>query len=536
MLKARTGPWLAAALLASCKPVSADRPIEKVGVHDLNQQLRAEPPNVVTKDGKPGGVLDVLVTIDTEGRVIDAQVAGDNVWGVDPASGLAAARQWTFWPQSFDGRPVQAVGLIHVAYMRPEIPADTSVPFPEAPPGDVEIALEHSPCLQECGEYRVSIRGDGRVRFTARNENLPGGETNHETSRLAVIWPGVHEARVDPRAVAALVDKFRDAHFFGLRSRYSARNDTDYPTHALTLRVGKQVKRVAHHDEWVEGMPFVVGDLIDAVEKLAGTERWAQGNADTVTQLKREGFDFASPAALVFVRLAMVKSTLSPEDGRRVSELIRGMVAEGLNLEQPMPGGPGGETRPVGVVLASFAADTGDERLFKAMTDRGYLARMSKGELSGAFSGGAGCSPTIARALVAAGADPVGRGGALHFLRYANTACASPDGTRQVEMVRTLLKLGVPLEGRDNSGWTLLMGLASPEIAQALLQAGAKVDAKASDGTTAASSAEDDRVAILLLRAGADPRASGPYGSVRELAQKRYWPATLAWLDAHGVR
>jgi hypothetical protein len=416
-----------------------------------------------------------------------------------------------------------------------EIPADTSVPFPKAPPADVEITLEHGPCFQECPEYRVSIMGDGRVRFAARNENLPSGETNHGTNRLAVIWPGFHEDRVDPRTVAALVDKFREAHFFGLRSRYSAPS-ADFPKHVLTLRIGKKVKRITHYNEWMGGMPVVIGDLENAVEKLAGTERWAQGNADTVAQLKREGFDFASPAALVFVRLAMVKSTLSPEDGRRVSELIRGMVAEGLNLEQPMPGGARGETRPAGVVLASFAADTGDERLFKAMTDRGYLARMSKDELSGAFARGAGCSPTIARALVAAGADPAGRGSALHSLRYSDTVCASPDGTRQVEMVHTLLKLGVPLEGRDDSGWTPLMGLASPEIAQAFLQAGAKVDAKADDGTTAASSAEDDRVVVLLLRAGADPRASGPYESVRELAQKRHWPATLAWLDAHGIR
>ena len=48
-------------------------------------------------------------------------------------------------------------------------------------------------------------------------------------------------------------------------------------------------------------------------------------------------------------------------------------------------------------------------------------------------------------------------------------------------------------------------------------------------------STDDDRVALILLRAGSDPHAHNDQGTLRQQATKNHMPATLAWLDAHGV-
>lgn len=103
-------------------------------------------------------------------------------------------------------------------------------------------------------------------------------------------------------------------------------------------------------------------------------------------------------------------------------------------------------------------------------------------------------------------------------------------------MGQTLIELGVPLEARDSLGWTALMGCNSPQLAQLLLEHGANPNAHDKNGTTPLLSTDDDRIAVILLRAGADPRAKDENGTIRAQAAKGHMPATLAWLDAHGVK
>lgn len=105
-----------------------------------------------------------------------------------------------------------------------------------------------------------------------------------------------------------------------------------------------------------------------------------------------------------------------------------------------------------------------------------------------------------------------------------------------MEMARTLIDLGVPLEARDDVGWTALMGCDSPALARLLIERGADVNARTKEGKTPVLITDDDRVALILLRAGADPRVRDKDGSLREQAVKQHMPATLAWLDAHGVK
>jgi hypothetical protein len=75
-----------------------------------------------------------------------------------------------------------------------------------------------------CPDYRVAISGDGTVRFSSREWNTPraDADVHRMFNGESVLWEGPHETMVDPAAVAALVEKFRAAHFMGLQAQYEA--------------------------------------------------------------------------------------------------------------------------------------------------------------------------------------------------------------------------------------------------------------------------------------------------------------------------
>ena len=204
MIKYRALAHAAVVFFSVHASAALSQQVDKIGIYNLDSQRLTGAESVVVKDSSIFSSLSVLVTVGIDGRVIDAEVADSSLTPGDPAPGLAAAKQWTFRPQTFDGHPVQVVGSISIKYAAPEIPADPTVPFPVAPLGDVEIVLERSACYGTCPDYRVSISGDGRVRFSPRDSGFPrtAAEVHRAFSGLNVLWPGTHEAHVSPQAVA----------------------------------------------------------------------------------------------------------------------------------------------------------------------------------------------------------------------------------------------------------------------------------------------------------------------------------------------
>jgi ankyrin repeat protein len=198
------------------------------------------------------------------------------------------------------------------------------------------------------------------------------------------------------------------------------------------------------------------------------------------------------------------------------------------------------KTIPLGTAILRRAVETGDHALFEDIARRGLLKQVGREALNTIFTGSMACNPGIAKALVTAGADPKAKGAggsALHALwADYDGACTGKNGANRIEMVRTLVALGVPVDGRSSSGKTPLMACSDPEFAKILLKAGANPNARDNDGTTPLLAVDDDRVAIILLRAGADPKARHADETVRQHATKAHWPATLAWLDAHGIK
>lgn len=512
--------------------------VPRMGVYDLASQ-RISGLTVVRGSSDIGfESLSVLVTVGTDGNVIDA-TSDDPDYRGDTRAALDAARHWKFKPQSFEGKPIQAVGSISIKLLPKEIVPDNGAPFPPVGADGFEISLERSACYGSCPDYRVSISSNGTVRFSTRERNSPGmaAEVHRLFNGQSVLWSGVHEAKVDPQVVAQLLERFRNAHFMGLRPEYRA-SVTDNPTFALTLRIGGKVKRVVDYVGEEAGMPLIVTELEDAVDDLAQTSRWVRGNAQTVALLKAEGFDFRSKDAAALIQSA-IELAWRPDERVNAVALITAALSEGLDLNTPLNSSGRGRARKstnLGSLITSFAIDAGNQPLIEEMVSRGQVAKLSKQERDEAFRNGSGCSASTAKMLVAAGADPKAQsenGNALHAVRRSFGPCEGASSDKRLELVKTLIELGVQLEARDDLGWTPLMGCDDPAMVAALLKAGANPNARDQDGTSVILSVDDDRVALLLLRAGADSKAKDGDGTLRQQAEKNHWPATLAWLDAH---
>jgi hypothetical protein len=497
-----------------------------VGIYDLDDQRLSGNTWVVSNEAGFSD-LTLLVTIDTAGNVVSAS-AEDNFQKLDATPALALVRTWRFRPQTFDGHPVNAIGRVRVEYRMRPFPPDPSKPFPNGPLADSAITLERGACYGSCPDYRVTIHGDGLVEFDTRDDHFAGtaAQVHLDYNGHNVLLPGRHSAHIDPAKFTELLDRFRAAHFFGLKAEYEA-SVTDNPTQKLTVRVGAISKSVVDYVGTMAGMPSEVRELEDAVDKAADTARWVDGNAQTLADLDSSHFDFGSRDGERLALAAAAKlNDYQPSPG--LESLILGLIQRGVPLNGPAN---------VGATLVSVAAMQGKEVVFTDLADKGALAQMPRSSLSKAFAN-VGCSAKIARALVIAGADPHFAdedGTGLTKLRGSGSTCEDQP-ERRIELARALISLDVPLEARDNLGWTALMGCDSPELARLLLASGADAKVSAKDGTTAVLATDDDRVALILLRAGADPRAHNDQGTVRSTAVKSHWPATLAWLDAHGIR
>lgn len=528
----------------SCACAAADA-VPRIGFSNLRSQRIEGPTRVAAKGASGFEQLQILVTVGVDGRVIDAEPAA-NHWRLDPAPALAAARQWRFHPLQFDGRPVIAIGAIPISYDPPADGPDLSLPFPSTAPADVEIVLTRGPCYWGCPAYQVSIKGDGSVRFSTGDPPAAGAGGHPPFLNHNVLLPGVHITHVDPEAVARLAEKFRAAHFFGLKPRYVA-EVTDQATKTLSFRAGRTSKQVVEYVGSVVGMPADAFALEKAVDDVAGTDRWVHGNVGTIAELEREGIDPHSQDAADLAAAAMLVAPRG-DRSRPIAAMVAALLDRGLPLDATVDGGftPDRSTAGIrqegklslGSVLAYDAATAGEESLFERLDRQGWTARMAPDRLDAAFAAGAGCNPAIARALVRAGANPhfVGKGGVLIAIRESWGVCRDADEAHVLDMARTLIALGVPVDARDESGWTALMGCDSPELARLLLAHGADPNALSKDGRTPLLATQDDRVALILLRAGANPRVKDEDGTFRERAIGEHMPATLAWLDEHGIK
>ncbi|MGE3249785.1 MAG: DUF6438 domain-containing protein [Hyphomonadaceae bacterium] len=133
-------------------------------------------------------------------------------------------------------------------------------PAPAPPPAaaDFTITLERQRCFGACPDYVVEIDEQGVVRYTGR---------------AFVEAVGPRGRQVSPAEARALYDRFIASDFFALNPEYAAQV-TDMPTYILTLRDGSRTHRVRDYAGRMMGMPEIVTELENAVDRTANTREW----------------------------------------------------------------------------------------------------------------------------------------------------------------------------------------------------------------------------------------------------------------------
>lgn len=134
--------------------------------------------------------------------------------------------------------------------------ASSAAPSP-APTFD-SVTLERTRCFGFCPDYTVTIRSDGEVVYNGRG---------------FVRVRGQQRAQVDPAELAQLSSLIERANFFSLRDEYRA-HISDIPSHTVTVQQGGRTKRVLDYGGTSAGMPAIVREIQDEIDRVANTQQW----------------------------------------------------------------------------------------------------------------------------------------------------------------------------------------------------------------------------------------------------------------------
>ncbi len=290
---------------------------------------------------------------------------------------------------------------------------------------------------------------------------------------------------IAPAVVASLLDKFRAADFWSLRPRYIARV-TDNPEYRVTLTIGGQTKSVIDYVGRDAGMPESVTELEAEIDRVAGSQRWTQGNSETFPSLRDEHFDFHSDEAAEMLSVSIENAN---------SELTHGLMDAGAMDSQPAKD----------AALMSATA-SGDLRLVA------YILRR-------------GANPN--------GQDSHGRT-AIMRIEYRPHSLLHLDDDKKtgLEMISMLVAAGADPNVPDKAGNTALHLVDTKGLVPVLIKAGAQLEWRNVANETPLLTASSEDVALALIAAGADIDARDDKGhGLLEKARARYWNEVVAKIE-----
>jgi hypothetical protein len=364
------------ALIAGLRETAAHRP--------------ALPPLRLSREHDTQEDLGAWLHIDTQGRVLEAH--GTEKTDVDPAEFEKALRSLRYTPFVRDGVAVEVWAQDSFSVLEVEDPPARAVAFPRTPDlSAVDLRLSRTGCYGSCPAYSVTIHGDGSVVYAGDH---------------SVSITGTHNARIAVADFATLLERFRKANFLALKDSYRA-EVTDQPTYYLSLNLPGKTKVVADYAGGSVGMPAVVTELEDAVDRAADSARWVTSSPQTVAAMREAGIAFRSPQAARILRAAVDAGD---------SATARALLTAGTPISSDQISaqiGGAGNARPQGLSLLEVAADSDDvprqlemlQTLLASAAVRADQAGKQRA-LGRAVERG---HAEFARALIAAGADPAAR-------------------------------------------------------------------------------------------------------------------------------
>lgn len=374
---------------------------------------------------------------------------------------------------------------------------------PTAPAG-VHIRLERGPCPSDCAAYSIDMAGDGLADYQGDEH---------------VLVKGHHLYRVDPAAVASLLERFHRAGFFGLRGDFTVRTG-DAPRNVLSVTIGADVWSVSEQDGAAAGMPAEVAALEDAVDEAAGARRWVKGDADTLRLLREERFDFGSEAGADMLAQAAA-------NGRE--EVVTGLIAAGAPVAPRA-----GFLRPQGEGTSALeqAIDAGRPAIARRLIAAGALDGSGARERA-LRSAAAACDPAMIAELLkfrpnVNAADARGVTPLMLAAGCEHASIGSASGVGGPEIITSLVAVGAQPALQDAGGDTALHRAGSAEDVRALLRANAPLETRDAKGRTPLLTAGSEEVALALIEAGANSRVYDSHNEgLAVKARRQGWSQVL---------
>jgi hypothetical protein len=473
--------------------------------------------------------LRLTLIVSPTGEMVNADASGaPNILEFWPQL-QHEVRSWKFTPFEENGKAVTVEVEEYIDLVPPERLPKKHVVAPVVQPNSkVKITLERTGCYGSCPSYIVAVGTDG-ILFNGRG---------------FVVAVGSHSDSVDAPEVRQLAKKFIAADFYSMDAVYRV-EVTDMPTYDLAIEIDGHKKEVQDYvGEW-EGMPAIITELEDEVDKFANTQRWIDGSDGLVQALRAEKFNFKTLEAQ-----DMVKTSAGRGKGGTVKEFLEA----GVPLD-PLPAPQRNEwsmTRYLESVGWLTTAGSQPEALQVLINAEASKKDQNDKDLALAAAASSG-KVEAARALIAYGANPnrdfsnpiapargeqgvqeQDAGGVLFHAaesgkpemvreillyhpnlemrnREGKTAVfaageyryGDEDGAR-VECVRLLAKAGANVNARDNDGNTPLHETFLTYVEEELLKLGADVNARNKDGETPIFTTVDNAAIPLFIEHGAD--------------------------------
>jgi|ERR1700722_13823007 hypothetical protein len=212
----------------------------------------------------PVSRIAMRVVVTPSGTVASATPVSGNPQWYEKATALAMT--WRFIPFQRKGAAIYAILDYSVRVVPPEKRPLQKTAFPEVVDWDsVRITLQRTACRGLCPAYKLTIFGDGRVLYS--------GNT--------VDYGGEYHGRVSREVVRQVVDLFRSADYFNLFDKYGKAYDTsDFIT---SISFDGHSKTVVDEIGSYDGMPDVVSNVEEGIDRLAGSQVWVK-EAETHSQ------------------------------------------------------------------------------------------------------------------------------------------------------------------------------------------------------------------------------------------------------------
>lgn len=408
------------------------------------------------------------------------------------------------------------------------------IPFPEMRDSNtLKFTLERGSCMGSCPVYSLEIDGDGTVRYNGIDY---------------VAIRGRHVAKISAAAVHDLYAAFQKADFFWLMDEYTA-NITDNPEMRVGISFDGRSKQVVDYVGLAIGMPREVADLENRIDAVAQVNVWTDGNAETISRLKEERWDFRAPdddhrqliqGVAQSGKLDLVRDVLAL--GAPANNIFgcRGLEEAARSDNAPLVrvllnAGASIQTEPVGHWVEDAETESGkkaNETYYETDCD--------------ALSSAAGNGSAESVAILLARDPRVDRRnyrGRTALMEAADNSYSGHRADSRADFLMTaqlLISAGADTSLRDDQGNTILM-LASgdADFIRLILNTGFK-DTNAQNGTgdTALMCTLDADVARVLLESGLNPYTKNRFGETaldkaKSLGETKLDTLLTEWMKTH---